>query len=168
LAQPSWARVLARADIVTVTIGANDFAFATFQRGHCGDLRCYAPQLAALRHNLDTTLTTIATLRRGRPTAVRLTGYWDIWRDGQVARAQGATYARVGRRLTARVNAVIASVAAAHHVPFVDLVAPFRGSDGDSDDTGLLASDGDHPNNAGHQVIAATLMLLGLAPLLSG
>jgi len=39
----------------------------------------------------------------------------------------------------------------------VDLYSPFKG-DGSKDPTSRLASDGDHPNSAGHQLIASALL----------
>jgi lysophospholipase L1-like esterase len=41
---------------------------------------------------------------------------------------------------------------------YVDLRAIFKGPDYDSDETPYLASDGDHPNAAGHQKIAAAVV----------
>ena len=159
-------RDVARAQIITVTIGANDFDFSTFRPGKCRALSCYQPALDQLRRNLDATFDLMNRLVAGRPAAIRVTGYWEIWRDGEVGRRAGPTYMRVGDALTRRVNAVIADRAAAHGFGYVDLYAAFHGPGGDRDDTPLLASDGDHPSSSGHKLIVAALMASGLAPLL--
>lgn len=67
--------------------------------------------------------------------------------------------------LTRQVNAAIKSDAVAEHVAYVDIYTPFKGKDGDIDDTALLAPDGDHPSQAGHRVIANALAAVGYSPL---
>jgi lysophospholipase L1-like esterase len=158
-------RTVAAADIVTVTIGANDFGFGSYVAGRCADLRCYAAGLARLKANLTAALDEIDRLRAGLPTVVLVTGYWAIWRDGDVGRRQGQQYMTVGDALTKRVNAVTAEVAAAAGARYVDLYRGFRGPTGDRDDTALLAGDGDHPDAAGHRLIADLLLASGIEPL---
>lgn len=157
---------VAAAQVITVTIGANDFAFSTYRPGGCSALRCYRGALAQLGRNLDAILATIGRLAAARLPVVRVTGYWEIWRDGEVGRRSGATYMRVGDELTRLVNHVISEHASAHGAVYVDLYRAFHGLDGDRDDTSLLAADGDHPSRAGHELIGALLFATGLAPLL--
>jgi lysophospholipase L1-like esterase len=158
----STARAVASADIVTITIGANDFTFSTYLQHRRGTLSCYAPALRRLRGNLSAILDMIRLLHSNvRRQTILVTGYWDIWRDGAVGRESGPTYMRVGDAMTRRVNEVISSAAEEAADDYVDLFAPFRGTAGDRDDTGLLASDGDHPNQAGHELIAAELVRQG-------
>ena len=162
---------VAYAKVITVTIGANDFAprLDTYLAGTCGgagNVACFEPELAGLRSNLTAILGRIDVLRADRPTAVRVTGYWDVFTDGDVAtQAYGAGFQADSTALTLQVNAVIRSVAQAQGATYVDLFAPFKGPVGDGDPTSLLAADGDHPNQAGHQEIADTLALAGYAPL---
>lgn len=59
--------------------------------------------------------------------------------------------------MTKAANAAICSAAGTAGATCVDLYAPFKG-DGDSDDTRLLASDGDHPDAAGAALIAEELL----------
>jgi lysophospholipase L1-like esterase len=40
---------------------------------------------------------------------------------------------------------------------YVSTYTAFKGPAGTNDPTGLLAADGDHPNAAGHQLIARTI-----------
>ena len=159
------AAVVAGADIVTITIGANDFAYSGYAPDSCPTLSCYGPSLQQMRSAVDALLDRIAALRAGRPTAVRVTGYWDIWKDGAVGRAQGKQYDGVGDALTSQVNASLHASALAHGAVYVDLFHAFRGLSGTDDDTSLLSSDGDHPNSSGHHQIAEALLRSGLSPL---
>jgi lysophospholipase L1-like esterase len=159
--QGATARAVGNADVVTVTIGANDFSFDTFRRNPCRALACYRTGLGRLHDNLTATFAAIHRVQRGARQVVLVTGYWDIWRDGVVGRGIGATYMNVGIALTQRVNTVIAATAAAASFRYVDLYAPFRGRSGARDDSDLLADDGDHPNAAGHRLIAAELIRQG-------
>jgi lysophospholipase L1-like esterase len=173
LSNPATAQV-ASADIVTVTIGANDFAsmLDTALRGQCGGpdgLGCFAGALAQLPLTLSAILARIQQLRTGKPTAIRMLGYWNVFLDGAVANTTyGAAFQAISSTLTRRVNAIIARVARANQAIYVDLYEPFKGAHGDGDDTDLLATDGDHPNQAGHQAIAESLNRAGYAPLWTG
>lgn len=161
------AAAVAAADVVTVTIGANDF-FAqldSYLAGDCGGgdgLGCFQPYLPQLRTTLTQVLQQISTLRAGRPTQVLVTGYWNVFPDGAVAQDEyGPGFLTASASLTTEANAVISSVAAAHGAAYADLVTPFKGAAGDADPTALLADDGDHPDQAGHQAIADALVALG-------
>jgi lysophospholipase L1-like esterase len=59
--------------------------------------------------------------------------------------------------VTDDVNTAVKTVAAEAGSAYVDLRAAFKGPDYSYDKTHYLASDGDHPNAAGHQQIAAAL-----------
>jgi len=150
---------VAAADILTITIGANDFDYAQADPS-CpgGAVACFDSQLAELSHDLNSILARVAVLRHHSPTTVLLTGYWDIWEDGQVAAFTGPPYVAIGDELTRQVNQRLQQSANAGGAIYVDLSAPFRGRSGKDDDTGLLAGDGDHPNAAGHQTIAQALL----------
>lgn len=159
------ARVVAGADIITITIGANDFAYDDYVSGSCADLTCYSGQLERMRAGVDAVLDRIEVLRAGRPTAVRVTGYWNVWKDGAVGRAEGKQYSDLSDTLTREVNAALSASASGHNARFVDLFSSFRGIDGTDDDTSLLAADGDHPDSEGHQLITQALLATGLSPL---
>ena len=73
---PVHRAALAAADIVTITIGTNDW------QGACdwpGDDPCWARGLAAVPKNLAAILDEIRDLRTGRPTAIRVTTYYDSY-----------------------------------------------------------------------------------------
>jgi hypothetical protein len=65
-------------------------------------------------------------------------------------------------QLTVRTNAAIDAAARADDATYVDIYTPFEDS---ADITSLLASDGDHPNAAGHALIARTLLAATPNPL---
>lgn len=155
------ATAVAASDIVTVTIGANDFLYAEDQveSGKCDNLSCFGSTMTTMRQNLDAIVKRIKVLRTDRPTAIIVTDYWNVFQDGSVGRqAYGADFMQTSDTLTKQVNVTIRQVAAAEKVTFVDLYVPFKGPSGTNDDTRLLASDGDHPSQAGHQLIADTIV----------
>lgn len=159
------------ASAVTLTIGANDFNYAlsVLQHGRCGGtdgLDCFGTTVATVRRNVRAIIERIKTLRGGRPIAIRVTGYWNVFQDGAVATGVGGpAFLRGSDLLTRQANAAIKKDALAEHVAYVDIYTPFKGKDGDIDDTALLAPDGDHPSQAGHRVIANALAGVGYSPL---
>ncbi|MGZ4611827.1 MAG: GDSL-type esterase/lipase family protein [Kineosporiaceae bacterium] len=156
---------LADADVVVVTIGANDLegvdpTTCQADAGENGDdtvAACYRAQLDTLARNLDRALTLVGQLAPTPGTRVLVTGYWNVFLDGTVGKSHGAAYVQLADSATRAVNARIADAAKAHGDTFVDLFTPFRGSDGTRDCTDLLAPDGDHPDADGHALIAGTL-----------
>ena len=72
-------------------------------------------------------------------------------------RSLGPAYVRGSDRLTRRVNAAIEVAAHAAGARYIDGYRPFKGA-GSRDCTALLAADGDHPNAAGHEVLARSLV----------
>lgn len=153
---------VASADVVVVTIGANDFAQVQEAVGTtaCGaDLACARPALANLSRNLGAILPRIRDLRGDRSTTLLVTGYWNVYEDGEVADRDLLPAGRVaGDELTRLVNALIFRVTSQNSATYIDLYTPFKGSDGTGDPTLLLADDGDHPNAAGHRIIAQALL----------
>lgn len=166
LHQPKVVEAVRSADVVLVTIGANDFTDHHEQvvEGVCatsGEVDCVSDAMGSLRANLATVLDKIRELRRGKSTSVLVSGYWNVFEDGNVAeRASGTAGLRASLDLTRRVNAAISSVSLFAGAHYVDLFGPFQHRDGDIDS--LMASDGDHPNAAGHQLIAKTMLAAGL------
>lgn len=152
---------VARAGLILVTVGANDLGY----RGDstCGtDLRCYTRDLAAMERRVDVDLTLVRGLA-GRRATVMVTGYWNVWQDGAVAARAGSAFVRTSRLVTRAANLALARVSARRGARYVDLLTGFR--PGDKDDTALLAPDGDHPNAAGHRLIASVLLAALPRPL---
>jgi lysophospholipase L1-like esterase len=163
LGAPDVRSAIATAEVVVVTIGANDVESqdpTSCPPGQDSDAvvaACYQRQLDALAGHLDSALTQLTALPTAPGARVLVTGYWNVFLDGAVARAKGQDYLRLADAATRAVNARIAAAARAHGATFVDLFTPFRGSDGSRDCTALLAPDGDHPDADGHALIARTL-----------
>jgi lysophospholipase L1-like esterase len=171
LQDPGVAEVVAHADLVTVTIGANDFARAEgdYFAGTCGGsdgLDCFRITLPDLRGNLTAILDRIRALAAGRPMGVRVTNYWNVFEDGEVAQEKhGDAFVRDSDQLTQEANAVICDVADRAGDDCIDVYTAFKRAAPGGDPTSLLAPDGDHPNQAGHELIAATVAAAGYAPL---
>ncbi|QNE16764.1 SGNH/GDSL hydrolase family protein [Kribbella qitaiheensis] len=159
------ARAVSGADVDLLTIGANDFGDhhdeiveASCAKAGAGD--CVSDELAQLSSDLRRILSRLRQLRADRPTTALVTGYWDVFEDGQVARQNfSADGIAATVDLTKRVNAVIAAATIAEGAMSVELSGPFQRA---GDITKLLAPDGDHPDAAGHQLIAQVLLAAGL------
>ncbi len=155
------------ADIVMVTIGANDFAdlHDEVTEGRCEDSPgpdCVSDALVRLRDTLTRILVEIRTLRGGQQRTVLVTGYWNDFEDGAVASERFPDNGLAATAdLTRRTNEAVERAARDEQATYVDLAGPFhrRGTDV----TDLLAADGDHPNAAGHRLIAQLLVLDGLS-----
>ena len=171
LKEPVVAEGVAHADLVTVTIGANDFATAQsdYFAGTCGGsdgLDCFRATLPSLRANLTAVLDRIRTLAAGHPVGVRVTNYWNVFEDGEVAQQRhGDAFVRDSDQLTQEANAVICDAAALAGAVCIDVDTAFKRASPGGDPTSLLAPDGDHPNQAGHELIATTVAAAGYAPL---
>jgi lysophospholipase L1-like esterase len=158
LATPVAREQLSRADTVVVTAGANDLVplVRSWQSGGC-PAACAAPQVAAMGRQLQAAL---ARLRADLPPGARVlvTNYWNVFQDGDVAdRLYGDGFADWSDGVTKAANRAICAAATAADDRCVDIYAPFEGA-GDRNPTTLLADDGDHPNAAGHRLIAQTLL----------
>ncbi|MDQ1714713.1 MAG: hypothetical protein QOC60_658 [Frankiaceae bacterium] len=146
---------LRSATAVTLTVGANDFDEGS-ATGCDENLACYGDRIDAMQRNVASIVTRVDQLSGGR-AVVLVTGYWGVFRDGAVGAARGAQYVRTARLLTVRVNSALRAAATATSAVYVDVDAAFTASAG-ADRTSLLARDGDHPNAAGHRVIADALL----------
>lgn len=158
------ARDVSTANIVTITIGANDVSYSSHASGSCGGsdgTACYRPEVRTMTANVSAILNRVRALRGGRPTIVLVTGYWNVWQDGEVASGMGAEFVEVSHTVTSMVNQGLQQAATSHGALYVDLAKAFTATG--PDDTGLLAADGDHPNAAGHQLIADVLARAVLA-----
>jgi lysophospholipase L1-like esterase len=162
---------VARADLVTVTIGANDFgpAQAQYFAGTCGGLDgldCFRSAMPAMEQNLSASLARIHALVGTRSVGVRVTNYWNVFEDGEVAISlHGDAFVRDSDRLTREVNAEICQIARANGDSCIDIYIAFKAKRSIQDLTALLAPDGDHPSEQGHELIAAQLAIAGYAPL---
>jgi len=139
-------------DVVEIEIGANDVAHSA----SCGtSAACYQPTVPVVEKNLAAIVARVHELTTGRQVLVVLLDYWSVWLGGQYAAAQGDAYVTAATEVTDQVNTVIKSTASMTNSAYVDLRAAFKGPDYVNDETDYLAPDGDHPNAAGHEQIAA-------------
>jgi len=140
------------ADVVEIEVGANDVGYSS----SCGtSVACYEPTVPVVEKNLAAIVARVHALTSGHPVLVVLLDYWSVWLGGQYAAAQGEAYVAAAAEVTAQVNTVIASTASDTASAYVDLRTAFKGPDHAYDETHYLAPDGDHPNAAGHEQIAA-------------
>lgn len=159
LAEVTQGGIRATPDRVTViTVGANDFDPGPLSGPGCSMLEvpaCYHQGLQTLQTNIDAILTALVAGGGDRGPVV-VTGYWNVFLDGDVAAAIGTDYVRDSDELTRAINTVLQVETQRHGLLYVDLYTPFKAEAG-GNDTPLLAADGDHPSADGHALIAALL-----------
>ncbi len=144
---------------VLVEVGANDVHYSA----KCGtNVACYDARLPRLQHNLGAIANRIDRLTGGNVTLIML-DYWNVWLGGKYAAEHGQAYVNASLQVTQSVSDLIRRTAIAHGGYWIDLQTAFEGPNRQFDETQYLASDGDHPNAAGHvrieQAIAQTLSL---------
>jgi lysophospholipase L1-like esterase len=146
---------VSKANVVEIEVGANDVAYS----GSCGtSAACYQPRIRSTQQNLAEIVARVRDLTAGRPVLLVLLDYWSVWLGGQYAEAEGPAYVDAADGVTDQVNSVIKTTAANTGAAYVDLRAAFKGPNYAYDETRYLASDGDHPNAAGHEQIAAAVV----------
>lgn len=150
---------LGQADLVILTVGANDLDTTPLGDANCAGPRlmgCYTEDLGSLGKTLRTIEERVGkALKPGGKLLV--TGYWNVFSDGAVGRAEGPAWVNGSDALTLRANDLIKEVTESQGAQYVDVRTPFRGSDGSSDCTVLLADDGEHLSAAGHALMASTV-----------
>jgi len=164
LHQTQVVEAVRRADVFLVTIGANDFAdhhdqVVAADCATAGASDCVSDEMDSMRANLAKALEEIRGLRQGRRTMVLVTGYWNVFEDGHVGQhSSGMEGLKASIQLTRRVNAAISTVSSTAGGHYVDLFEPFQSRGRGPGIDSLLAADGDHPDAAGHRLIARTLL----------
>jgi lysophospholipase L1-like esterase len=142
------------ATTVLIMTGANDFndAFDQVSLG-APAAEAYGPVATAVQENVTTTVEKIHALNAGAHVVVL--GYWAAMEDGAVAaKDYDAPTMAASIASTTYVNEALAVAAKATDAIYVSTYAAFKGPGGANDPTALLAADGDHPDGAGHEVIA--------------
>jgi lysophospholipase L1-like esterase len=156
---------VAKADILLVTIGANDLN-PLESKGPAGcPATCYTPLIDSAGHNVELIVDAALAANPAHPPTVLVTDYWNVFQDGDVGTAEhGAAFQSWSDVLTRAESTQICHGAQSAGASCVSLYAPFKGN-GSINPTSLLAADGDHPNAAGHQLIASTLLAATPQPL---
>jgi acyl-CoA thioesterase-1 len=143
--------------MVVIMTGANDFndAFDEVSLG-AKAADTYVPVAAAVQENVTTVVEEVHSLN---PAAhVVVLDYWAATEDGAVAaRDYDATAMAASLSCTTYVNQALAVAAKASGATYLSTYTAFKGAAGTDDPTTLLAADGDHPDAAGHQLIARTI-----------
>lgn len=164
---PATRSAVSGADVIVVTVGANDLspAVARFESADGCDESCIGAVVEPMERALSDSLDVVHVLRK--PGAlVLVTNYWNVYAVGPALEADfGPEWAGFSESMTARANASIAAVTAAHGDTVVDLLAAFGAP---ADQPALLLEDGDHPNAAGSQRIAEALLAATTHPVPAG
>jgi lysophospholipase L1-like esterase len=159
----------ATADIVTLTVGANDANFDdVLPSGTCAPggsaTDCLAAFNPALADNLDAIVHRIVNARAGKRTVIAITSP-DYNPFIGLADAPTPRFGLdVYRQVTAAEFEVACEVAARYGAQCIDLVKVFNGPDGTDDAKAFLEEDHLHPSRAGRAAIAAALFAIGLDP----
>lgn len=158
LTQPgAFRNQVAKADILLVTIGANDLNPLEAQSVDCS-ASCYQPLVDSIGRNVGLIIAAAQAIHPGHPPTILVTDYWNVFQDGDVGTSEnGAAFQNWSDALTHAESTQVCNAARQAGVTCVGLYQPFKG-DGSQNPTSLLAPDGDHPNAAGHELIAATLL----------
>ena len=149
---------VAKADILLVTIGANDLGSLEGTNPASCPATCYGPLVDAVGRNTQLIVAAALANHQGHPQTILVTDYWNVFQDGDVGTAEnGGGFQIWSDALTRAESNSVCTAARAAGAVCVGLYAPFKGN-GSKNPTALLAADGDHPNAAGHQLIASTLL----------
>jgi lysophospholipase L1-like esterase len=141
-----------KADVVEINIGAND---VPYNANSCGTtVDCYAPLVPQAQKNLAAIVSRVHDLTAGHKVLIVLLDYWSIWLGGTYARNKGRAYVSAARQMTAQVDAAIKTTASQSDSAYVSERRAFKGRSFGYIESHYLATDGEHPNAAGHKALA--------------
>jgi lysophospholipase L1-like esterase len=169
------------ATVLTWDIGTNDFKNArnAYKNGKCSgkdNQDCLRSAVSTFTSNWDAIVTEILDRRSTSNTIIRTIDLYYPWAaadltsntipDSKETGPKGNDFQVLDYYLN-EINAHIALSAANSGIPLAAVHTAFNGSNGDEDPVakGYIASDGLHPSDTGHQVIATLLRGLAYAPL---
>jgi lysophospholipase L1-like esterase len=149
---------VAKADILLVTIGANDLLRLEGKQPAGCPVTCYGPLVDSVGQNVQLIVAAARAAHPDHPPTILVTDYWNVFQDGDVGTAEnGGDFQSWSDVLTRAESNSICNAAREAGATCVGLYGPFKGN-GSKNPTSLLAADGDHPNAVGHQLIASTLL----------
>ena len=165
-----------QSDVVTINIGANDLMQARlrYKAGYCGgadNQDCLRQTVADFQANWDAILTIVTDLRSPDEAMIRVTDFYNpfVSLDGPMISwpDSGTDDFSVFESYLEQVNSEIAESSNAYGIPHAEIHEAFNGPSGTGDpsDKDYIHSDGIHPNDDGHAVIAQELRRLGYEPL---
>ncbi|HEY9404457.1 MAG TPA: GDSL-type esterase/lipase family protein [Pyrinomonadaceae bacterium] len=159
---------IANSQIVTWNIGANDFqdAVRRYQSGACGgrdNQDCLRAALAAFKTNWNAIAAQILSLRSPSNTIIRTMDYYNP--GVELARLFGVL--PIIKPYLDDASRFIILNSLSNRILPARVYQAFNGVSGEIDAgaRGYLSSDGIHPNNTGHDIIAAEFRALGYQPL---
>ena len=158
LDDPGLRQSLRSATVVEVTIGANDFDDALAGQPRCAAAGStgFAGPTAALPGLLGRVLHEVRDLAPG--ARVLVTGYWDVFLDGAVGRAQGSDYVQTSDALTRQVDGLVRGARRSRPGRPTSTCTARSSRGRRPASPPLLAADGDHPSAAGHALLAQLLL----------
>jgi lysophospholipase L1-like esterase len=116
----------------------------------------YPPVAAVVQDNVTAAVTRIKAMNSKAHVVVL--DYWAAEADGAVARGQyDVPTEQAALACTASVNAALAVAVKTTGARLISTLTAMKGKAGNGDPTSLLGADGDHPNAAGHAVIAEAI-----------
>ena len=168
--------------VVTWNVGLVDFrnARTSYKSRKCGktdNQDCLRTAVATFRSNWDEIVRQILTRRGTGDTIIRTIDLFNPWvaidartntfADNKEPAASRGTDLQVLNSYLDQINDHIAASAEAHGIEYALVHRAFNGETGmeDAGAKGYIGSDGIHPTEAGHAVIADLLAQLGYAPL---
>ena len=165
-----------QSEIITINIGANDLMQArlSYKTGYCGSVDnqdCLRQAVADFQANWDAILSGVTSLRSPDAAIIRVTDFYNPFVDIDRAMVSwpdsGADDFSVFEEYLEQVNSHIAESSDAYGIPHAGIHEAFNGPNGAEDpgDKGYMYSDGVHPSDDGHAVIAQELERLGYEPL---
>jgi lysophospholipase L1-like esterase len=162
---PAMRDAIRRADLITITVGANEIGEAADEMAPNGcsssdGSACVRKAERDFEKSYGTMLTQLTRLRPSSRTAYRLLTSYDT---------PGVFTAAKGRSFTAALkaeNRFVRGQAARRQMKSVDVFRAFNGADGSRDPqaNGLTVPDG-HPSARGSATIAKAVVAAGFAPL---
>lgn len=149
------------AELVVIEAGANDLPLDRITDPSCQPVQsspCFRPTLTAVGDALTTAVKLIRSIDPDHDPRIVLMGYWNVSVDGTTGRRRGAEYLKDSNDLTLALNQVVRTVVAQTGTTYLDAYTPLKGPNGDRDPSPYLLPDGDHPNRAGHRLLADALV----------
>src|SRR6185312_4582972 len=165
---PAFRKQVSGDQVVTWGIGGNDLASShdKYVKNTCGgtdNQDCFRTAVSTFETNWDAIVVELLKLRDPGKTILRT---MDIYNPYVNPDTQAGRFDTVETYLD-QANSHIHDNAKANNIPVAEVHTAFNGTDGTQDPVtlGLISSDGFHPNDAGHKVIADQFRALGYAPL---
>lgn len=160
---PGTRKAVADADLVTWNVGGNDLLYALDEidttTGQVGDLKPVRTAVETLKTHWDEIVAELVELRRDDTVVLRTT---DVYHPFVAEHREAGLFDTLAPFLD-EVNAHIADTEGRHGIRVAGVHEAFNGPEGTADPAseGLLASDGLHPSEAGHRLIAELLVEQG-------